>query len=348
MDISLLFTVLFAILIFPMLFNPRATAIEELEYSVVEGEKMDFSELRKAVEEVEVVDGHSHNIVASESNSVYGFIQAFTVGAFGDAEAFAFAQQSLSFKGLHNGSPWTIDSFTEAYISKLKSVVNEIYALKSIAAYYGGLEINLNVAKTDAEEDLRQLLNAGKPFFLLNSKNLVSYIFLQSLEIALSYDLPMQIHTGFGDRFLDLRKSNPLHLRAILEDKRYAKCRFVLLHASYPFSKEASYLASVYSQVYLDFGLAIPKLSVHGMISSVKDLINLAPLTKVMFSADAYTFPETFYLGAKNSREVIFSVLRDACIDGDLSIPEAVEAAKDIFARNAIRFYNISSAKSAP
>ncbi|XP_029125084.1 protein fluG-like isoform X2 [Cajanus cajan] len=431
MDISLLFTVLFAILIFPMLFNPRATAIEELE--LVEGEKMDFSELRKAVEEVEVVDGHSHNIVASESNSVYGFIQAFTVGAFGDAEAFAFAQQSLSFKrslrdvaklygteislqsveeyrrvsgiqsisstcfkaarisailmddgmdmmdkvhdiewhksfvpfvgrilrtervaerileqGLHNGSPWTIDSFTEAYISKLKSVVNEIYALKSIAAYYGGLEINLNVAKTDAEEDLRQLLNAGKPFFLLNSKNLVSYIFLQSLEIALSYDLPMQIHTGFGDRFLDLRKSNPLHLRAILEDKRYAKCRFVLLHASYPFSKEASYLASVYSQVYLDFGLAIPKLSVHGMISSVKDLINLAPLTKVMFSADAYTFPETFYLGAKNSREVIFSVLRDACIDGDLSIPEAVEAAKDIFARNAIRFYNISSAKSAP
>lgn len=34
-------------------------------------------------------------------------------------------------------------------------------------------------------------------------------------------------------------------------------------------------------QVYLDFGLAIPKLSVHGMISSVKELLELAPIKKV-------------------------------------------------------------------
>lgn len=52
------------------------------------------------------------------------------------------------------------------------------------------------------------------------------------------------------------------------------------------------------------------------------------------------------FTGAKKSREVVFSVLRDACIDGDLSVPEAVEAAKDIFARNAIHFYKISPANS--
>lgn len=58
----------------------------------------------------------------------------------------------------------------------------------------------------------------------------------------------------FGDRDLDLRLANPLHLRTLLEDKRFSKCRIVLLHASYPFSKEASYLASVYPQVkYLEF-----------------------------------------------------------------------------------------------
>lgn len=47
--------------------------------------------------------------------------------------------------------------------------------------------------------------------------------------------------------------------------------------------------------------------------------------------------------GARRSREVIFSVLRDSCLDGDLTIPEAVEAAKDLFAQNAIVFYNIKS-----
>ncbi|KAM0942445.1 hypothetical protein DsansV1_C15g0138351 [Dioscorea sansibarensis] len=91
----------------------------------------------------------------------------------------------------------------------------------------------------------------------------------------------MQIHTGFGDTDLDLRLCNPLHLRGVLEDKRFAKCRIVLLHASYPFSKEASYLASVYPQVYLDFGLTVPKLSTQGMVSSVKELLELAPIKKV-------------------------------------------------------------------
>ncbi|KAK7345483.1 hypothetical protein VNO77_16087 [Canavalia gladiata] len=390
---------------------------------------MDLSELRKAVEEVELVDAHAHNIVAVDSK--LPFIHAFSE-AFGDA--VAFSQHSLSFKrnlrdvaelygselslqgveeyrrvsgiqaicstcfkaarisailiddgldldkghdiewhrsctpivgrilriervaekildeDLPDGSSWTVDSFTKEFVSKflnnIVTVAGEIFGLKSIAAYRSGLEINTNVTKKNAEDGLRQVLTAGKPVRIAN-KNLIDYIFLQSLEVAQSYDLPMQIHTGFGDKDLDLRLSNPLHLRAVLEDKKFSKSRIVLLHASYPFSREASYLASVYSQVYLDFGLAIPKLSVHGMISSVKELLELAPINKVMFSTDGYAFPETFYLGAKKSREVVFSVLRDACIDGDLSIPEAVEAAKDIFARNAIHFYKISSTNSA-
>ncbi|CAJ1968861.1 unnamed protein product [Sphenostylis stenocarpa] len=413
MHISLQLTLLFALSSLAILPNPRVTAIQEGEE-----EGMDLSELRKTVEEVEVVDGHSHNIVALDSNSISnGFAQAFTVGAFGDPDAIAFAQTSLSFKrGLRDvaelyGTEVSLEGVEEyrrvsgleaitstcfkaakvsailiddgiemdkkneiewhktfapfvgrilrtervaeqileqlkkdqclaGFLSITVTVAKEIYALKSIVAYYGGLEINLNVTKTDAEESLRQVLINGE----FELWNLVDYLFLQSLEFALSYDLPMQIHTGFGDRLLDLRKSNPLHFRSVLEDKRYAKCRFVFLHASHPFSKDASYLASIYSQVYLDFGLAIPKLSTPGMISALKDLLNLAPLKKVMFSSDGHTFPESFYIGAKNSREVVFSVLRDACIDGDLLIPEAVEAAKDLFARNSIRFYKISSA----
>lgn len=34
--------------------------------------------------------------------------------------------------------------------------------------------------------------------------------------------------------------------------------------------------------MYLDFGLAIPKLSVQGMISAVKELLDLAPTKKVL------------------------------------------------------------------
>ncbi|GFQ00888.1 protein flug, partial [Phtheirospermum japonicum] len=205
-----------------------------------------------------------------------------------------------------------------------------IVGFKSIAAYRGGLEINTNISKTEASEGLNDVLRAGKPVRITN-KNFIDHIFIHALEVAQYLDLPMQIHTGFGDKDLDLRLSNPLHLRNLLEDKRFSKCQIVLLHASYPFSKEASYLASVYPQVYLDFGLAVPKLSFHGMLSSVKELLELAPIKKVMFSTDGCGFPESFYLGAKKAREIVFDVLRDSCIHGDLTISEAVQAAKDIF-----------------
>uniref|UniRef100_A0A165WSI5 GS catalytic domain-containing protein n=1 Tax=Daucus carota subsp. sativus TaxID=79200 RepID=A0A165WSI5_DAUCS len=263
------------------------------------------------------------------------------------------AEQILD-DGSADGIIWTLDTFMRIFLGKLNlipfgflihfvTLADKVFGLKSIAAYRSGLKINTNVTLEEAQEGLTEVLRAGNPVRITN-KHLIDYIFMRSLEVAVSYDLPLQIHTGFGDKDLDLRLCNPLHLRSVLEDKKFSKCRIVLLHASYPFSKEASYLASVYSQVYLDFGLAVPKLSVHGMITSVKELLELAPIKKVMFSTDGCLFPESFYLGSKKARDVVFSVLRDACADGDLSISEALEAVKDIFADNAKQFYKLDAA----
>lgn len=52
-------------------------------------------------------------------------------------------------------------------------------------------------------------------------------------------------------------------------------------------------------------------------------------------------------IGAKKAREIIFAVLRDACINGDLSIPEATQAAKDIFSGNARHLYKIKAVLEA-
>ncbi|CAN6174677.1 unnamed protein product [Urochloa humidicola] len=177
----------------------------------------------------------------------------------------------------------------------------------------------------------------------ITNKSLIDYIFTCSLEIAQSLNLPVQIHTGFGHKDQDLRKCNPIHLRAVLEDDRFEGCQIVLLHVSYPFSKEASYLASVYSQVYLDFGLSITKLSVQGMTSSLKELLELAPINKIMFSTDGYAFPETYYLGARRARDVVYRVLSAACEDGDLSIPEAIGAVEAIFRGNAVHLYKLNN-----
>ncbi|XP_059063957.1 protein fluG-like isoform X1 [Cryptomeria japonica] len=239
-----------------------------------------------------------------------------------------------------DGMTWTLGGFTNVFLSTLKSLSKDVVGFKSIAACRSGLNINPMVTSEDAADGLHKDIHASVPI-RIGSKSFVDYIFTHSLEVAASFDLPMQIHTGFGDMDLDLRLANPLHLRPILEDNRFKNCRIVLLHASYPYSKEASYLASVYPQVFLDFGLAVLKISVHGMCSAVKELLELAPLNKVMFSTDGYAFPETFYLGTKWAREVITSVLLDACDGGYLSIQEAIEAAQKILRGNAINFYKL-------
>ncbi|KAM0896245.1 hypothetical protein ACQ4PT_023321 [Festuca glaucescens] len=330
-----------------------------------------YAALRRAVEETAAVDAHAHNLVAAASS--FPFLRCFSEA---DGDALAFAPHSLSFKRslkdiaeLYNceASLDKVEEFRKAqglpYISskcfqaanisailmddgiefdrmlELEShkdfvptvgrvlriewlaetiindvIANKIVGLKSIAAYRSGLDIDPSVSKTDAEDGLRKELAGRRPFRITN-KSLIDYLFTCSLEIAVMFHLPMQIHTGFGDKDLDLRKCNPLHLRSVLEDERFAKCQLVLLHASYPFSKEASYLASVYSQV--------------------------------MFSTDGYAFPETYYLGARRARDVVYRVLSAACEDGDLSIHEAIDAIEDIFRRNALDLYKLNVANGS-
>ena len=60
---------------------------------------MDFTELREAIEEVELVDGHAHNIVALDST--FPFIRAFSEA---EGDALSYAPHSLSFKVQANQS----------------------------------------------------------------------------------------------------------------------------------------------------------------------------------------------------------------------------------------------------
>jgi predicted TIM-barrel fold metal-dependent hydrolase len=125
----------------------------------------------------------------------------------------------------------------------------KVVAFKSIAAYRSGLRIDPMVSAQEAENALQENLRMGSPV-RVSSKPLIDFIFIRALEVATQRDVPLQIHTGFGDKDLQLELANPLHLRAVLETPIFARCRVVLLHGSYPFMREASYLASVYPQVW--------------------------------------------------------------------------------------------------
>lgn len=231
--------------------------------------------------------------------------------------------------------------FLEWFRSELDSPPKGVIGFKSVAAYRTGLDLQPIPIELAAESFY--LLKSAFPGeqIRLSDKVLIDFLVHEALAIAARYRLPIQFHTGFGDPDLDLRLANPLHLRPILEDSRYRTVPIVLLHAAYPFTQEAGYLASVYPQVYLDTGLAVPFLSVAGMRRVVEMLLELTPTSKLMYSSDAHLIPELYYLGAKWGRTALGQALDRAVQDGDLTGTEAETIAQDILASNAQRLYRI-------
>ena len=172
----------------------------------------------------------------------------------------------------------------------------------------------------------------------LADKALNDQIVLRALTAANAQELPFQFHTGFGDSDADLRWANPLHLRAVIE--RYPKTPLVLLHAGWPFFRELAHLAGIYPNVWLDLSLAIP-FATAGIPAMIRDILGMAPLSKVMFATDAYTMPEIYWVAARWGRWGLGKALEEFITNGFLTEAEAMQAAADILSENAKRVYSV-------
>lgn len=94
----------------------------------------------------------------------------------------------------------------------------------------------------------------------------------------------VQFHTGLGDADLTLALSTPSLLQPLIA--AHPNTPVVLLHGSYPFTQEAGYLASVYANVYLDFGEVFPFVSAAGQRKVVELALELCPTTKILWSSE--------------------------------------------------------------
>jgi predicted TIM-barrel fold metal-dependent hydrolase len=179
---------------------------------------------------------------------------------------------------------------------------NGFAALKTIAAYRGGLDRvqDFVVAALEANEA------TGAP-------------------------LPLQVHCGFGDSDLHLARADPSHLKPLVE--RFRETSFVLLHC-YPFVREAGWLAHVYGNVWFDLSLTIPHVA--RPAETVRQALELAPVSKLLYASDAARTPELYFLAAKWWREALAEVLTEA-----LEPDEAEEAGRMILRENALTLYGL-------
>jgi predicted TIM-barrel fold metal-dependent hydrolase len=213
-----------------------------------------------------------------------------------------------------------------------------IVGLKSIAAYRGGLQVERRTFDEANAVFPRLKELAGRHGHVrLSDRAMLDYLLRAAIEEAAAIEMPVQFHVAFGDDDADLRTANPLHLRNLLTDPAFRRVPFVLLHC-YPYVREAGYLAALYAHVFVDVSLTMP-LTAHGSTAAFSEVLELAPVSKVLFATDAHSMPELFYAGALHGRHALGHVLDRLVADQMISPAQAAEAAEDILWRNSSRLY---------
>ena len=207
-------------------------------------------------------------------------------------------------------------------------------ALKTIIAYRCGLAVT-EPERGELEACFRRVRTVAGEHPRLTSRPLLNFLLLRALEWAAERGVPVQFHTGYGDRDLDLLLASPAHLRPVLEAPPYSRLKVVLLHASYPYTREASYLASVYPNVYVDWSEANPMLTPVMLRRVLEELLAQAPHTRLLYGSDAWGVPDWLWLGARAGRAALAATLVDE--------PGRDEIAGRILRDNARELYHLDA-----
>jgi predicted TIM-barrel fold metal-dependent hydrolase len=234
-----------------------------------------------------------------------------------------------------------VEARFRARLNRTDLLASGVASLKSIVAYRSGLAI----APAD-----RTAAYAAFPILKQEAETrgtvrIVHKAFLDYfLDIALAWAneerFPVQFHTGFGDPTVFLRTGNPIMLREVLESSRYRDVPLVLLHAGWPYIRELSYLASVYPNVWADFGLAIP-FAATDYETIIRQLLSLAPASRILYSSDGFAIPEHAWFAAVHGRRALAAVLDDLVMRDMIGADDAWEIANQLLRTNARRLYRL-------
>lgn len=174
--------------------------------------------------------------------------------------------------------------------------------VKSIIAYRHGLDFDARRPSTaEVTRAADRWLGGGGG--RLDDEVLLRHILWEGLGTG----LPLQLHTGFGDPDLNLRRSDPALLTDFLRACAGVGSPVLLLHC-YPYHRLAAYLANVFPHVHLDVGLAIPHVG-RRAAAVLAETLELAPFHKLLYSSDAYGLAELYVVAAVLFHEALGEVL---------------------------------------
>jgi predicted TIM-barrel fold metal-dependent hydrolase len=230
----------------------------------------------------------------------------------------------------------TGQAYPDAYRDLLHEATRDALGVKTVVAYRAGLDLDWSPpAFASVREAAARWLADPGPRPRLTDPVLLRYGIHRAVELG----LPLQIHTGFGDRDLDLRRVDPLLLLDLLRRPAVAAVPVMLLHC-YPFHREAGYLAQAFGNVHVDVGLAVNHVGARAT-AVIAESMELTPFAKLLYSSDAWGPAELHFLGAALWRRGTAAAAQTWVDAGDWSEPDARRVISMIGRENALRAYRL-------
>ncbi|OQV09505.1 Glutamine synthetase, catalytic domain-containing protein isoform 1 [Cladophialophora immunda] len=256
--------------------------------------------------------------------------------------------------------------FNTVFRNQIRTLANDpdVRGFKSVICYRSGLDIGLESRKNfRPHQSLTEssLLQSFHDFlqkavrdhkYRIQQKEVNDFLVvavcdvLEKLVDTDGENLPFQFHTGLGDTDIDLVKANPAYMQPLIE--AFPQVDFVILHSSYPYTREAGYLAANYSNAWLDIGEAFPMLSRDGEESVLRQALELTPSSKILWSTDGHFYPETYWLANKHFREALERLLTSYIAAGDVTVAQAIDIAVDIMFWNSNLLYKLDEERKYP
>ena len=234
------------------------------------------------------------------------------------------------------------EGFVDSYREALSDLRGAGYVgMKSVIAYRTGLQIEQfdRAAAAAAFATVHETARRDGSIRIA-AKPLLDYLIVSAVEEAARQGVPIQFHTGLGDPDLDLTKVDPSALRLIFSDA-YRAAPIVLLHSGYPYSRSMAYLAAMFPNVYADFGEVQLFVAGGDLRAVARELVGLAPASKILFSTDASLVPELYWLGARAGRRVLGEVFDEHIAEGIIDERTAISMAEMMLWQNAERVYGL-------
>jgi predicted TIM-barrel fold metal-dependent hydrolase len=173
-------------------------------------------------------------------------------------------------------------------------------------------------------------------------KKLYTAVFTATLLQCQELDIPVHLHSGFTGGMWKgpIHDADPFLLGPFLKHTEFLKTKIVLLHAGFPWTKQAGQMAHGFPHVWVDMGQMTPWASLR-IAECYRDVMAWAPLSKIVVGSGGHGTPEIAWLAAKTAKIALAEVLEDGVRLNLISKRDAETAANMILHDNAARLYGL-------